>query len=328
MEKSIDLVNIGNVIMDILIKVKDKDIENLGLSKGIMHLVETDRQSEIVDYFESREKELEMGGAGPNVLRAVSILGGKSCCLAGLVADDIFGKQYLERVNHIGILNKIRKADTGMTGSSIILVTEDGQRTMNTCLGNSRYYTKEDVPAEEIKKSKYLFITGYQWDTEKQIEAMEYALKIAKDNDTKVAFDLADPFAVNRSKNMFKDVIENYADIVFANEEEAKMMYECDAEEAVEKLGSMCEIAVVKIGERGSLIKAKNEKVIILPAKKINVVDTTAAGDMYAGGFMYGLINGYDLEKCGKTAHVCAESVIQNIGAKLPKDIKELVKLI
>ncbi len=324
MEKNIDIVNIENLIMDIMIKVTDNDIDKLKLSKGIMHLVDEKRQDEIVEYFQKSAKELEMGGAGSNVLRTVAMLGKKGC-LAGLVGKDVFGKEYIKQVDDLKIVNKIRVNNTGSTGTSVILVSEDGQRTMNTCLGTSRFYTPNDVPVEEIKNAKYLFITGYQWDTESQLKAMDLALETAKNNKTVIAFDLADPFAVNRSKEAFKNVIENYADVVFANEEEAKMMYGCDAEKCVDKLSELCEIGIVKIGSRGSLIKKKGEKTIHIPAKKVNVVDTTGAGDMYAGGFMYGLIRGYDTEKCGKIAHKCAEAVIQNIGAKLPSNIKEIV---
>ena len=324
--KSIDIVNIGNVIMDILIKVKDEDIKKLKMDKGIMHLVDEKRQDEIIEYFQQHQKDLEMGGAGPNVLRTVALLG-KRGALAGLVAKDVFGKEYIKRVEEIGIINKIRMSGEGSTGTSIILVSEDGQRTMNTCLGNSRYYTDYDVPVDEIKHAKFLFITGYQWDTKGQIEAMDFALKTAKESNTKVALDLADPFAVGRSKGAFKKVIEDYADIVFANEEEAKMMYECEAEKALSEMSKQCEIAIVKIGAEGPLIKS-GDKAIQVKANKVNVVDTTGAGDIYAGGFMYGLISGFDLEKCGKIAGVCAEQVIQVIGAKLPKNIKELVEAI
>lgn len=324
--KSIDIVNIGNVIMDILIKVKDEDIDKLKMDKGIMHLVDEKRQEEIIEFFQQRQKELEMGGAGPNVLRTVALLGKKGA-LAGQVAKDVFGKEYIKRVEEIGIYNKIRMSDKGSTGTSIILVSEDGQRTMNTCLGNSRFYTELDVPVDEVKHADYLFITGYQWDTEGQIEAMEFALKTAKESNTKIAFDLADPFAVGRSKEAFRKVIQDYADIVFANEEEAKMMFSCEAEKALDELSKQCEIAIVKIGAEGSLIKS-GDKTIHVKANKVDVLDTTGAGDIYAGGFMYGLISGFDIEKCGKIAGVCAEQVIQVIGAKLPNSIKEIVEAV
>ncbi|MFW5800304.1 MAG: adenosine kinase [Spirochaetota bacterium] len=323
--KNIDIVNIGNVIMDIIIRITDKDLEHLGLDKGIMHLVEEERQVEIVKYLQDHKKELEMGGAGPNVLRTVATLGGKGC-IAGVVAGDEFGDIYTGIVDKLGITNRIRKAKEGITGTSIILVTEDGQRTMNTCLGNSRYYNYKDVPVDVIKTARYLFITGYQWDTEKQIEAMNYALETAKNSNTKIAFDLADPFAVNRSKESFKKVIENYADIVFANEEEAKMMYgEHSPEKCLEILSDKCEIAIVKIGKKGSLVRTNNNTQYV-KASDIKVLDTTAAGDMYAGGFMYGLINNYNVKDCARIANLCAEEVIQNIGAKLPSNIKEQVE--
>ncbi len=324
-EKTIDLVNIGNVIMDILIKVTDKEIKELKMEKGIMHLVSEDRQQEIITYLKQNNKLLEIGGSGPNVLRTAAILGRK-CALAGLVADDTFGKQYTKRLEELNIINKVRIADKGVTGTSIILVTPDGQRTMNTHLGNSRYYTPKDVPTKEIKQAKYLFITGYQWDTESQIEAMELAINTAKENDTKIAFDLADPFAIERSKNSFKNVIDKYADIVFANKDEVKMMYQCDVKDCIDIISKKVDITAIKIGKEGSLVKQQGKEIMSIMANDIDVVDTTAAGDMYAGGFMYGLTGGLNLEISAKIANFCAESVIQNIGAKLPSNIKTLVK--
>jgi sugar/nucleoside kinase (ribokinase family) len=326
-EKTIDLVNIGNVIMDILIRVTDDDIKELNMEKGIMHLVDEDRQHEIITHLKQHDKLLEIGGSGPNVLRTSAILGRK-CTLTGLVGDDTFGNQYTSRVDELNIINRVRIADTGLTGTSIILVTQDGQRTMNTCLGNSRYYTPDDVPVEEIKQAKYLFVTGYQWDTESQIEAMELALSTAKENDTRIAFDLADPFAVERSKDAFKKVIEQYADVVFANKDEARMMYQCSVSNCIDEISRFADITAVKIGKDGSLVKKQGKEVLSVLASDIDVVDTTAAGDMYAGGFMYGLTGGLDLETCAKIANFCAESVIQQIGAKLPTNIKELVQSI
>ncbi len=324
--KSIDVVNIGNVIMDIIIKVSDEELKKLGVEKGIMHLVDENRQRKILDILMGKEKEFEMGGSGPNMLRTLAILGGK-CALAGLVAKDIYGTEYVNRMEKLSIINKVRMSENGITGTSIILVTEDGQRTMNTNLGNSRYYTVSDVPTEEIKQAKYLFVTGYQWDTKAQIDSMEAALKIAKENGTQIAFDLADPFAVGRSKEAFEKVINEYANVVFANEEEAKMMYQDYAEKCVEKIAQNVDIAVVKVGSRGSLVKEKGKEMIqIKPTtENINVIDTTAAGDMYAGGFMYGLVNGYDVERCARIGSRCAEEVIQNIGAKLPEDINLII---
>ena len=152
----IDIVNIGNVIMDILIKVTDEDIEALDLAKGIMHLVSVEEQKRILDYFQVFEKELEIGGSGPNVVRCASLLGNQ-CCLIGQVASDEFGEKYHARVNDLGIINRIGTGATGVTGSSVVLVTEDGQRTMNTCLGNSCTYTLTNEMLEDIKRSGLLF---------------------------------------------------------------------------------------------------------------------------------------------------------------------------
>lgn len=319
LSKELDVLAICNVLKDIIIQVSDEELESMDLTKGIMHLVSAEEQQIILNKFQQHDKMLEMGGSGPNMIRTLALLG-RQVSQAGMVGNDENGRLYLERVKELGIKSNIKQASIGSTGTSIVLISPDGERTMNTCLGMSRCYTTSDIPVADIARSKYLIVTGYQWDTDNQIEAINHAIRVAKEHGTKIAFDLADPFCVDRHRETFLNIIEEYVDIVFSNAKEAHMLTGKDAEGSLEMLSELAEIVIVKCGSKGSWIKSSTEQVFV-PCNKVRVVDTTAAGDMYAGGFIYGLLNEMSLEKCGQIATFCAESVIQKIGASIPDDL-------
>lgn len=322
--RELDVLAICNVLKDIVVKVSDAEIESLGLNKGIMHLVTEDKQQEILDKLDEREKSIEMGGSGPNMMRTLALLGQK-VSQAGMVGSDKYGDLYLKRVKELGIVSNIRQSEIGSTGTSLILVTPDGERTMNTCLGMSRSYTTRDIPEQDIQQAKYLVVTGYQWDTENQIEAINHAIRLAKENNTKIVFDLADPFCVERHRETFLNILDKYVDIVFSNRKEAEMLTGAQDEEALNKLAEHVDMVVLKVGSKGSWIKTATEQVFC-PCNPVQATDTTAAGDMYAGGFLYGLLNGMSLYDCGVCATFCAETVIQNVGAKVPENLLEMLQ--
>lgn len=322
-EKQLDVLSICNVLKDIIIKVSDDDIKDLGLSKGTMVLISEEEQQNILNKFQDKDKKIELGGSGTNAMRTMAILGQK-VSQTGMVGEDIYGDICFKRIAELGIKNNIKKSKAGNTGTSIILITPDGERTMNTCLGMSRNYTVNDIPEEDISNSKYLHLTGYQWDTDNQIEAVNHAISVAKKNNTKISFDLSDPFCVTRHKETFMNIIDSHVDIIFANLKEASMLTDKGLDESLDMLSDMADIAIIKCGPEGSWIKTKTQKIKI-PANKITVVDTTAAGDMYAGGFMYGITKNLSLEECGEIANFCAETVIQQVGARVPENLSELL---
>jgi sugar/nucleoside kinase (ribokinase family) len=318
-KKELNVLAICNVLKDIVIKVTDQELEELGIAKGIMHLVSEEEQNKILEKFSEREKNVEMGGSGPNVMRTMAVLGQK-VSQSGMVGNDIYGELYTSRVEELGIKSNIIKTAVGSTGTSLILITPDGERTMNTCLGMSRCYTTKEIPEADIARSEYLLVTGYQWDTANQIEAINHALRIAKMNNTKIVFDLSDPFCVERHRETFMNIIEQYVDIVFSNLKEAGMLTGKDLDGSLDDLSAIAGMVVIKCGPEGSWIKTGDRKIKI-KSNKVKVVDTTAAGDMYAGGFMYGITKNMSLEDCGKIASFCAETVIQQVGARIPEDL-------
>lgn len=324
MLKTLDVLAICNVLKDIVIKVSDAELAELGATKGMMHLVSEEQQQLILNRFENHEKTLEMGGSGPNMMRTLALLGQK-VSQAGMVGEDLNGERYLQRVEQLGILNNIRQSPLGATGTSIVLITPDGDRTMNTCLGMSRCYTAKDIPDQDIARSKYLLVTGYQWDTDNQIEAINHAIRVARQHQTRIVFDLADPFCVKRHRETFLNILKEYVDIVFCNRNEAQMLTGQDVESSLNILAGMVDIVVLKTGAKGSWIR-QGETACFVPCNPVEVVDTTAAGDMYAGGFLYGLLNDYPLEDCGKIATFCAETVIQQVGAYVPDNLHALLQ--
>jgi sugar/nucleoside kinase (ribokinase family) len=316
--KKIDVFGICNALVDIIVQVEDQELTSLEVQKGIMHLVDSQRQTQVLNQFLDREHTIELGGSGLNAIRAVAGMGG-SVGFAGQIGKDKFGKKIRERMTELKIEALLQEADED-TGSCAVLVSPDGERTMNTNLGASRLFDETLVPLQLIADAKVLHITGYQWDTDGQKRAMYKAIEAAKENDTRISFDVADPFVVSRHRQELLNLIEKHADIVFANTEEAKMLYNEDARYACKKIAQTGAIAVIKCGGEGALI-AKNEELIKVPAKTVNVIDTTAAGDVFAGGFLFSYTQGKSLEQCGQAATMLAGDVITRVGTTVSNEV-------
>lgn len=315
--KTLDVVSICNALVDILVKATDKDITTLGLNKGIMHLVDDDRQKVVIDHFKDVETTKELGGSSMNAIRTLAQMGSKTS-FAGTVGKDPYGELITTRMKSLGIASHISQAK-GHTGLCFILVTPDGERTMNTSLGSSIFYDESIVPEKDIAAAKIFHFSGYQWANEVQIKTIKKALKIAKENGTLISFDLADPFVVRGCREEFIKVIEEYADIVFANREEALLLYESTPEVAANKIAEAGAIAAIKLGAEGALIAKGQERHHIKPVAT-TVIDTTGAGDMFASGFLYGISKGKSLDVSGKIAATLASDVISRLGASVGED--------
>lgn len=310
--KKYDVVSICNALVDILVKVDEADIKRFELNKGVMHLVDEARQKVILDHFLDRDHTQELGGSAMNAIRTLAQLGAKTA-FAGMVGKDAFGKQIQDRMSRIGIEAKLLET-TEHTGTCAILITPDGERTMNTCLGASRMFDETLVPKKEIADAKVFHFSGYQWDTDGQMRAMRTAIAHAKANKTLVSFDVADPFVVKRHAEEFRAMIKEGADVVFANEAESKLLYDTTPEEAAKAIAATGAVAVIKLGSKGAMI-ASGTEVVRVGVEKTTVVDTTAAGDMFAAGFLYGFYRNKSLEACGKMASILAADVISRVGA-------------
>ena len=316
--KSYDITSVCNALMDVLIEITDADIKRLGLTKGVMHLVDSKRQREVLDHFKSKSHVTELGGSAMNAIRTLARLGHKTV-FAGMVNDDEFGRRIRERMDSLGIKAYLGGHQNESTGTCLILITPDGERTMNTNLGASRLYDSTHIPHDEIAASHVFHFCGYQWDTTDQKSALMSSIKTAHTNNTIISFDLADPFVVDRNRNDFISLIQEEADIVFANKEEARLLFNTTPEDTARRIADTGSIAVVKLGAEGALV-VKGKEEFRIPPVPTKVVDTTAAGDMFAAGFLHGFLKGKDLNTCGKVAATLASDVISRIGAIVSDD--------
>ncbi len=314
-EPSGTVFGIGNPLIDVVIQSADADLTALKLDKGIMHLVDRSRQEEILAHFGDAPRTYRPGGSAPNTLLAIAGLGIPSV-ICGKIGNDEFGRTYTRQVKEYGITSRLKRGD-GATGSSIILVTPDGERTMNTHLGMCREFGAADLDEELLRQADYLYFTGYMWDTEVQRSSIRRALEITREVGGTVVFDLADPFAVKRYREDFLDLLKNDVDIVFANRTEAQILYGTDNPDAAARaLGEHVKTAALKVGKEGSLIIHSGE-VHRIPGRPIAATDTTGAGDMFAAGFLAALAGGSSPVTAGDVAGRFAEEVIQQIGAQL-----------
>lgn len=319
LQKNYDVITICNALMDIVVDASEDDIQRFALTKGHMHLVDANKQKELLQHFSSRQQTIELGGSAMNAVRALALLK-KKAIFVGMVAQDSFGAQIQKRMSELDITSHLHTSTQEPTGTCLILVTPDGERTMNTHLGASRLYNKQVIPSDELSQTSVLHISGYQWDTEDQKQAIGTALGLAEKAGSLVSFDVADPHVVSVHGADFRKVIENHADIVFANREESFLLYGLNPEETAQKISDMGAMAVIKLGAEGALIQKGKDKVRV-QSVKTHVVDTTGAGDMFAAGVLYGLISALPLSDCGKIAALLASDVISRYGAHLSDEV-------
>jgi len=328
MSKSIDVYGIGNPLIDVLARVDDEELEELELTKGTMQLIDTERGNYVLSRISDREKTYSCGGSAPNTMITLSSLG-ISNALAGMIGDDELGEIYQKRLQEQKVISDL-KIHQGDTGSCIVLITKDHERTMSTRLGVCQNFSVKQVNHQKIAQAKYLYFTGYMWDTDSQKEALQAAMDTAKKSDTKVVFDVADPFAVERHRDDFLRLLKEYADVVLANRDEAKILLGCnDVAKAAKELSEYCNIAAVKNGASGSCIAYHNkhkQECVTAKAYPIEAVDSTGAGDNYAAGFLYGLVKGFSIADTGKIASYVAAQIVQQTGAQFDQqNSKELL---
>jgi len=255
----VDIYGIGNLLIDIVTQVTDKELASLELHKGTMHLTDEAERARLLDFLTKKEVTYSCGGDCPNTMIALASFGVEAC-LAGKVGDDEFGRIYLGQLGELPIRSEV-KVGQGSTGSSIILVSPDSERTMNTHLGINRDFSFEDVSPAVLDEARFLYFTGYLWDTDLQKDAILRTLAIARAQGCTIAFDLADPFAVSRNRDEFLRIVADYVDIAFANREEARILFGTDdVRVAVERLSALTRIAVVKNGAAGSLVMAGKKR--------------------------------------------------------------------
>jgi len=321
------IAGIGSALVDILIQLKDEQLlETFQLAKGSMTLVDAELSQKILDASEGQDRSIETGGSAANTVRGIARLKGTTGFI-GKICDDNMGQFFKTEFEKSNITPHLFYNDIP-TGKAATLITPDSERTFGTYLGAASELKVDDLSPDLFSKYDYLHIEGYLVFNHDLIEGI---LKLAKAEGLKISLDMASFNVVEANLKFLKKLINEYVDLVFANEEEAKAYTGLEPEEALKVLGQQCEIAVVKIGKDGSLIQAGDQFVKVSTPQVVSI-DTTGAGDVYASGFLYGLANNFSLENCGKLGSLLASKVIQVLGAKIPDedwpDILEIAKVL
>ena len=312
------LVAIGNALVDLLAHASEEyiarqDAEH-GMKKGSMNLVDNKRALDLYSYM--REPTKMPGGSAGNTMACFASFGGKGGYI-GKVADDEIGKAFSTSLQEMGVYYNTAALADGNTGRCMILVTPDGERTMNTFLGAAIELTPADIEEELIKNAQVTYLEGYLYDPPQAMEAFIKAARIAHEAGQQVSLTLSDPFCVDRHREAFKELVQDHVDILFANEDELKSLYETeDLEAALEIIKNKCAISATTRSEKGSVIINSGRRYDIEAEQGIDVIDSTGAGDAYAAGFLYGFTEGMDMEACGRFGSIAAAEVITRIGPR------------
>ena len=325
MEK-FDVYGVCNPLIDLLSHIPDSFLKKNGIEKSIMHLISIEEQQRLLRSLSAEKLSVESasGGSGANSMIGIAQLGGRTA-FSGKIGRDEHGKIYREKLEDLGVSDRLGEGD-GSTGSSLILVSDDGCRTMNTYLGMGQELQVPDIDPEVIKVSKYLYLTGYLWDTESQKKAVRAALDEAKRVETKVALSLSDPFCVKRHKEDFKRLLQGYASMVFCNQEEAFTLLQTDVtQEAVDIMSKWTETVVLTLGANGAIISHLGQTYYIDPFP-IRVEDTTGAGDAFAAGFLFGMTHEFSPLDSGRIGAVLAGAVIEQTGPRFHGHAHSLIR--
>lgn len=323
--RKFDVYGVGNAIMDLQLRVSDEDLDRFKLVKGGMKLVEVSEQQDIIEYFYAHDVNQASGGSAANTAIAIAQLGGRvgyGC----MVGDDGFGKFYQGEMANLGVSLHVKPRERESTGTCVILITPDAERTMNTHLGASSNFGPEHVSEEHIADARWLYVEGYLFSSEKGQQVVSKAIKVAKRSQTRIAVSFADGFIVDAFREPLSAAVAQ-ADLIFANRNEAAAFAREDDEiRSFAALKSACPNVAMTLHERGARVFYAGEEFFI-PAVKTNAIDTTGAGDMFAGGFLYGLTRGWKADKAAELACFLASKVVSQIGPRLNCDVKKLMEM-
>ncbi|HKK41388.1 MAG TPA: adenosine kinase [Bacteroidales bacterium] len=321
------ILGIGNALVDVMTQINDDSIlERFEFPKGSMQLVDEAKSGMVKLVTQKSKRTLASGGSAANTLHGLSMIGAPAGFI-GSIGEDELGDFFENDMKKAGVSTMLLRRDT-VTGTAVALISPDSERTFATHLGAAVELDDKDLRPEYFRGYNVLYMEGYLIINRPMVEK---ACMLAKENRMKVAIDLASYNVVEEQLNDFREIIDKYVDIVFANEDEARAFTGLGPEEALKKISESCEIAVVKVGSEGSWIK-RGDEIVKVGTEKVDVKDTTGAGDLYASGFLYGYARDLDLEKCGLIGSLLAGKVIENIGARMSEAqfavLKESVKTI
>jgi len=310
-----DVFGMCNPLFDIQAEIPESLLSQLKLEKGGMFLIEAEQQKALVAQIYEHIVNTESGGSGANTMIGLSLLGG-NVCYTGKIGNDEHGALYAQKLREKRV-TVCTAAGEGTTGICVVLITPDAERTLCTYLGICRELGPEDINLEALRASKYIYVTGYLWDTERQKAAVLKAMEEARQAGVKVALSLSDPFCVHRHKADFLHITQQHVDLLIGNHEEMQALTDTETpHDAIRATQPLSDLAAVTMGAKGSLLRA-GETIHEIPVQRVQPVDTTGAGDMYAAGLLYGITQEMPLEKTGRLAAYMAAQVVAKLGPRL-----------
>lgn len=325
MSKPLDVIAIGNALVDVLAHADETFLASRGIVKGSMQLIDGPSAEQL---YAAMGPAVEVsGGSAANTVAGIASLGG-SAAFIGKVSGDQLGGIFRHDIRSIGVeFESATSTGSNPTGRCLILVTPDAQRTMQTCLGSASEVGPADINESQIRRASFTYFEGYLWDAAPAKQAYLKAAEIAHAAGRKTALTLSDKFCVERHRAEFLDLVAGHIDVLFANEQEILALYQAGSlEQAVEAVRGKSDIAVLTRSEKGAVI-VTSTGTLAIPAHPVQkVVDTTGAGDLFAAGFLHGLAGGRPLEECGRIAAACAAEIISHVGARPEVNLAELVR--
>jgi len=323
-----DVLGVGNALVDIQAQVSDDVIDKLRFPKGIMTLVDTDTQQRVLEVLDGHPIHRCAGGSAANTVLGVADFGGKAAYV-GKVGNDPLGEFCLDDMRRMGVAIEVPPS-TGQTGTCVVLITEDAQRTMLTSLGVSGTLSADDIDEREIRKARYIYVEGYLFAGPTTRLAARRAIELAKANGVKVAFTVSDPFLIHDHRDEFWELIEGPVDLLFCNLEEARSLTGMhDAIECAREIHRHSENVALTLGANGSILMHDGQAIPI-EGVPVKALDTTGAGDMYAAGLLYGITCGLTWQQAGHVASHAAARIVTQLGARLknrfsPEEIEALL---
>ena len=319
----VEICFIGNAIVDILSKTSNEMLHKLKIQKGSMQIVDQDTCDKILKHIQN--PSIISGGSAANTAVSYKSFGGK-CSFIGQIGNDKFGDLFSKDLNNSGVFFQDKDLQLyEKTSKSIVLVTPDAERSMNTFLGASNKFNMKTFDEQFIINSSIIYIEGYLFDQPEAKEAIYYCCNLAKSHDKKIALSLSDLFCVDRHRADFLKLTDDYVDIIFANEEEIKSLYQSELKESINNIKNNVNLGAITLGSKGSVVFENKLEYLVDPISVVEIVDTTGAGDLFAAGFLFGFINKYSIEKCGYLGNKAASEIIKHIGARPKTSLKSIL---
>lgn len=326
MTKKYQIVGIGNALVDVLANCDESFLSDNGVEKGIMQLIDTNRASDLYGMM-GPAKEIS-GGSAANTIAGIAALGGRTAYVGKVKADQL-GDIFAHDMRALGAdydVPRSPKDEVDETGRCMVLVTPDSERSLNTYLGVSEHLGPDDIDPAMMADAEWIYLEGYRFDGALSHAAFAKAIEACKSTGGKVSVTLSDPFCVDRHHQAFRDMIRNHIDLLFCNEHEMAAMYPADTlDDSIAQAAERVEIVACTVGAKGAII-VKDGKRTVAPAEATNVVDVTGAGDLFAAGFLHGLVNGRDMLTCGRMGCIAAGEIISHIGARPEADLGALFR--